>query len=272
MLKDKLFFPLGALIFIAMIAFITGYFLSMEHSEVTIIDRQLRPEKVRTDISSKVINVSTKSANIRIEENILGSKVLLNKILTTEKGEDLLVLVNKKIRLPANYAPSDLISLVGSVTALPGSSLRREAALALIDLVNAARTDGKNLTIVSDYRSYSQQVSVFNGWAASVGLKSAESFSARPGHSQHQLGTAIDFGVEGKSYFNEAFGKTAEGVWLSDNASKFGFVISYPKGKEAITGYSYEPWHYRYIGKDNAQKMINSGLILEEFLQRFGTW
>ncbi len=119
---------------------------------------------------------------------------------------------------------------------------------------------------------YSQQIGVFNGWAASAGLKNAESFSARPGHSQHQLGTAIDLGVEGKSNFNESFGQTSEGVWLSQNAVRFGFVMSYPKGKESITGYSYEPWHYRYIGKDNARKMIDQGLILEEFLQRFGTW
>lgn len=229
-------------------------------------------KKIKAEIPSRVNNVATQSANVRIEETILGSKVLLNKILVTEKGNDLLVLINKKIRLPSSYAPTDLVSLVGSVAASSGSSLRSEAALNLIDLFNAASAEGKNLSVVSAYRSYSHQVSVFNGWVASAGLSSAEQFSARPGHSQHQLGTAVDFGVNGQSNFSDGFGVTPEAIWLTQNAYKFGFVLSYPKGKENITGYSYEPWHYRYIGKENAQKMINSGLILEEYLQKYGTW
>lgn len=272
MVKNKLYLPVIFLVLISLITLFSDVFLGGFNTKAVIPERKLRPEKIKTEVNSKVINVSTKSADIRIEENILGAKVLLNKILITEKGDDLLVLLNKKIRLPANYAPADLVSLVGSVTSASGSSLRREAAIALIDLVNSAKTEGKNLSVVSAYRSYSQQVAVFNGWASSAGLKSAESFSARPGHSQHQLGTAVDFGVEGKSSFNESFGNTPEGLWLAQNAYKFGFVISYPKGREAVTGYSYEPWHFRYIGRENSQNMVKAGLILEEFLQKFGTW
>lgn len=272
MQKIKLVLPLLLLVLTAASAFAFGFFATSENKNLAGTKREIRPEKIKTEVSSQVINVSTQSANVRIEEKILGSKALLSKILVTEKGNDLLVLINKKIRLPSNYTPPDLISLVGSVAASSGSSLRSEAALNLINLVNDAKADTKNLSIVSAYRSYSQQLSVFNGWVASAGLKSAESFSARPGHSQHQLGTAVDFGVNGQSNFNESFGVTAEGQWLFANAHNYGFVLSYPKGKEAITGYSYEPWHYRYIGKENAQKMISSGLILEEYLQRFGTW
>lgn len=272
MLKDKIFLPLLFLIVLALATLLASFFLATDSAQISIPERKLQPEKIKTEVNSRVITVSTQSANIRIEENILGAKVLLNKILITDKGDELLVLLNKKIRLPASYAPNDLVSLVGSVAAASGSSLRREAALALIDLVNNAKAEGKNLSVVSAYRSYSQQVAVFNGWASSAGLKSAESFSARPGHSQHQLGTTVDFGVDGQSNFNESFGTTAEGLWLVSNAYKYGFVISYPKGKETVTGYSYEPWHYRYIGRENAQKMFTSGLILEEFLQRFGTW
>ncbi len=268
----RLVFPLLLLLVALVITFLTGSFFSIEDIAKAIPDHQLKPGKINAEVESKVINVSTQSANIRIEENILGSKVLLNKIITTDKGDNLLVLINKKIQLPATYVPSDLVSLVGSVSTVPGAALRQEAALALIDLINSAKASGLNLTIVSAYRSYSQQVAVFKGWVSSAGVKSAESFSAKAGHSQHQLGTAIDFGVEGKSYFNESFGQTAEGQWLFQNAPNFGFVISYPKGKEVITGYSYEPWHYRYIGKSSAQKMGSLGLILEEFLQRFGTW
>jgi D-alanyl-D-alanine carboxypeptidase len=272
MLKDKLILPLFLLGLSAVLTAVAGLGIASGIPETVIPAKQIKPEKIENKIDSKVISVASSSTPLRIEEKILGSKVLLNQILTTTKGNELLVLVNKKIRLPSNYVPPDLVSLVGSVTAASGSSLRSEAAINLIDLVNAAETDGKNLSVVSAYRSYSQQVGVFNGWVASAGLKSAERFSARPGHSQHQLGTAVDFGVSGQSSFSEGFGITPEGVWLTQNAHEFGFVLSYPKGKEAITGYSYEPWHYRYIGKENAQKMIGAGLILEEFLQRFGTW
>ena len=268
----RLVLPAFLLVIALGLVLLVGSFLSVEGVTQVIPDYQLKPGKINTDVNSKVINVSTQSANIRIEENIVGSKALLNRIIITNKGDNLLVLINKKIQLPATYVPADLVSLVGSVSTVSGSALRKEAALALIDLINSAKASGLNLTIVSAYRSYSQQVAVFNGWVSSAGVKNAESFSAKAGHSQHQLGTAIDFGVEGKSYFNEAFGQTAEGQWLFQNAPTFGFVISYPKGKEAVTGYSYEPWHYRYIGKSNAQKMGSLGLILEEFLQRFGTW
>ncbi len=268
----RFFLPLILLSFIAATSFGVSFYFATDQDVLVRSRAQIKPESIKNDIGGKVINISTQSANVRVEETILGSKVLLNKILVTEKGNDLLVLVNKKIRLPANYAPADLISLVGSVAAVSGSSLRSEAALNLIDLFNAAKANGKNLSVVSAYRSYTQQVSVFNGWVASAGLKNAESFSAKPGFSQHQLGTAVDLGVNGQSNFSEGFGQTPEGIWLTQNAHKFGFVLSYPRGKEAITGYSYEPWHYRYIGKENAGKLVNSGLILEEYLQKFGTW
>ena len=268
----RLVFPFFLLVLALIIVVLMSTPLSVESFTEAIPDYQLKPGKIHADVNSKVINVSTQSANIRIEESVLGSKAPLSKTIVTDKGDDLLVLVNKKIQLPATYVPSDLVSLVGSVSAVSGASLRKEAALALIDLINSAKASGMNLTIVSAYRSYAQQVAVFNGWASSAGLKSAESFSAKPGHSQHQLGTTVDFGVEGKSYFNDSFGQTAEGLWLFQNAATFGYVLSYPKGKESVTGYSYEPWHYRYIGIANAQKMDSLGLILEDFLQRFGTW
>lgn len=272
MLKDKAVLPVVLLAMAGALVLLVSLPLAKSGQGQILPAAKLRPEPVKNKIEGQVVKVSTPSAGVRVEETILGSKALLNKILVTDKGNELLVLVNKKIRLPADYAPSDLVSLVGSVAAVSGSALRSEAAINIIDLFNAAKAESKNLSVVSAYRSYSQQVSVFNGWVASAGLKNAERFSARPGHSQHQLGTAVDFGVAGQSNFNEGFGQTAEGIWLSQNAHKFGYVLSYPKGQEAVTGYSYEPWHYRYIGRDNAQKMVSSGLILEEYLQRFGTW
>ena len=151
--------------------------------------------------------------------------------------------------------------------------MKSEAANALKEMfVSAKQEKDINFTVVSAYRSYQNQVQVFTSWSASAGLASAESFSARPGHSQHQLGTAADIAVSGVANFSAAFGNSTEGVWLEENSYKFGYVLSYPKGKEKITGYSYEPWHYRYIGKEAAKRMVDLGLILEDFLQKHGTW
>jgi D-alanyl-D-alanine carboxypeptidase len=193
-------------------------------------------------------------------------------VIVTDKGDNLLVLINKHIRLPDNYVPSDLVSLDGLVSVTgSGMRLRKEAATALSQMAMAAKAEGIDLVVLSAYRSYWQQQNTFNYWVSKAGLQEAETFSARPGHSQHQLGTAVDFadGPSGQN-FDQNFDATAKGAWLANNAFKFGFVLSYPKGKEAITGYTYEPWHYRYIGVENAQRMIESGLILEEFLQKYG--
>jgi LAS superfamily LD-carboxypeptidase LdcB len=224
----KYIFPLIFLTVVAGVSLTLSYWLTSDQGKPPLIEGQLRPEKIKTEVPTKVIPVSTQSANVRIEEQILGSKSVLNKILVTDKGNDLLVLINKKISLPSSYEPSDLVSLVGSVSSVSGATLRSEAAIALIDLINSAKSVGVNLSVVSAYRSYSQQVSVFNGWVASACLKSAESFSARAGHSQHQLGTAVDLGIPGKSTFNEAFGNSLEGQWLAANAYNYGYVLSYP--------------------------------------------
>ncbi len=230
---------------------------------------ELKPEVTTTLNARKFTKPVASATAVTIKDQIFGAKLALPiTVVTTTKGDNLLVLINKKIRLPQNYVPSDLVVVEGFGSA----RLRSEAAGKLLEMFAAAKSENINLTIVSPYRSYQDQVSVFNSWVASAGLKSAETFSAHPGFSQHQLGTAVDVGAVGKSTFSDSFGKTLEGVWLATNGYKYGYVMSYPAGKEAITGYSYEPWHFRYIGVGNAQSMVNAGLILEEYLQKFGTW
>lgn len=193
-------------------------------------------------------------------------------VIITGQGDNLLVLINKHIRLPETYEPADLVPIDGkiAVTRL-GMRLRAGAADALAQMAAAAKNEGANLIVTSAYRSYWEQQATFSHWAKVAGLTAAENFSARPGHSQHQLGTAVDFTSEsvGRNLTAD-FAKVGEGSWLAKNAYEFGFVLSYPQGKEAVTGYIYEPWHYRYIGVENAHKMVESDLILEEFLQRFG--
>ena len=140
----------------------------------------------------------------------------------------------------------------------------------LTDLVNAAESDGIDLSIVSAYRSYSTQASTYQYWVNYNNgcVSCADKISARAGHSQHQLGTTLDFSSsEVSDSLGIRFADTKASAWLVKNAYKYGFVLSFPQGYESVTGYSYEAWHYRYIGKTNALEMKNSGMILENYLQ-----
>lgn len=225
-------------------------------------------ERSTTPINIEITTPTTITAAITAKK----STQIYSGVIVTGKGDNLLVLINKNIRLPETYEPSDLVSIDGlAETTHKGMLLRVEAARALESMVKAAKREGANLIVLSAHRSYWSQQATFSSWAANAGLTAAETFSARPGHSQHQLGTAVDFTAESVNLgLTKSFDESKEGLWLVNNASKFGFVLSYPEGKETITGYTYEPWHWRYIGVENAKNMTNSGLILEEYLQKFG--
>jgi zinc D-Ala-D-Ala carboxypeptidase len=161
---------------------------------------------------------------------------------------DLTILVDKDHPLPATYAPEDLIdldALSGELSlSRPGHRLRDEATEALREMSAAAARDGITLTVSSPYRSYEYQVVVYERWVNELGREAADRVSARPGTSQHQLGTAVDFGC-----ICDEFAEHAAGRWLFDHAHRFGYSLSYPDGYEHVTGYSYEPWHYRYVGR-----------------------
>jgi D-alanyl-D-alanine carboxypeptidase len=169
---------------------------------------------------------------------------------TTEQASSLTVVVNKKYKLPQNYAPG----------------LRSEASNAINQLINDAANSGINLKIISSYRSYDKQQSTYQGWVARDGQAAADTYSARPGHSEHQTGLAIDVGVSnGLCDLEICFGNTPEGKWVAENAKNYGFIIRYPNGKEAVTGYQYEPWHLRFIGIEEATKVEASGQTLEQY-------
>lgn len=129
----------------------------------------------------------------------------------------------------------------------------------------AADSAGYHLVANSTYRSYQTQVETFNYWVSVDGLEYAERTSARPGHSEHQMGTAADVGTASGLYL-EDFSNTPEAAWLDANCARFGFIVSYPPGKESITGYASEPWHVRYVGVSVASQVIASGKTLHEFL------
>ena len=147
--------------------------------------------------------------------------------------------------------PSDLVPVDTGVPApgFGGLLLRAEANVALRNMLSAATGAGHDLRVRSSYRSYAEQARTFAYWAGALGPEQARRVSAEAGHSEHQLGTTVDLTDAGVGYdLTEAFGDAPAGRWLATNAHLHGFALSYPGGAEAITGYAYEPWHYRYLG------------------------
>ena len=177
----------------------------------------------------------------------------LHEILEEEKtfradDKSLFFLIDKKHTASSSYAPKDLVSLEkNSLFDLnkDGMKIRAEAYSALNEMAQAALNDGIRLLVSSAYRSYSYQENLFNHYVSVDGLEEAERESARPGTSQHQLGTAVDFGS-----ISDDFYKTRMGQWVYKNAADYGWSLSFPKGYEDVTGYRWECWHFRYIGKN----------------------
>lgn len=165
---------------------------------------------------------------------------------------DGILLVNKTYGLPANYNPGE-----NSV-----------AVEKLHEMIQAAKEEiGKNMMSVSGFRTYEYQKGLYNNYVARDGKEKADKYSAQPGYSEHQTGLAFDIGGEEQKYWvNDSFADTAEAGWLSENAHKYGFILRYPKGKTDITGYKYEPWHFRYVGVEHATEIYENDLTLEEYL------
>jgi D-alanyl-D-alanine carboxypeptidase len=186
---------------------------------------------------------------------------------------DLRVLVDRSHSLPPDYVPEDLVPLRDYGVPTLGSDvlwLRRDAAEHLGRLVEAAAMGGEELVVASAYRSYEEQ-QISHERLERVYGAGTNGMSATPGHSQHQLGTAVDFTNAAVGYqVWMPFGETSAYLWLEQHAWEYGFVLSYPKGKEEQTGYQWEPWHYRYVGVENAQRLEQSGLSLQAFLEREG--
>ncbi|HEY4161057.1 MAG TPA: M15 family metallopeptidase [Candidatus Saccharimonadales bacterium] len=180
------------------------------------------------------------------------------------------VIANKQHPLnPVTYTPPDL-TVPNVPLAQPGADnmqMRTVTATAIEKLFTAAKQAGVNLEVVSAYRSYTYQQTVYNRYVTGSGQAAADQESARPGYSEHQTGLAVDIGaVSGNCELSQCFGTTPEGEWLAANAYKYGFLLRYPADKVAVTGYEYEPWHFRYIGTDlSGELQKDHAQTLEEF-------
>lgn len=163
-----------------------------------------------------------------------------------------ILLANKKYPLPTTYAPGE----------------DKKARAAFEKMAAEAKLEDFNLNAFSTYRSFEYQTTLYERYVARDGEKAADTYSARPGYSEHQTGLAFDIGeVNFEQHFaSSSFGETGAGKWVAANAHRFGFVMRYPEGKEQITGYMHESWHFRFVGTEIAEEIFKRNLTLEEYL------
>lgn len=206
---------------------------TIEEFKLIVKEKEITPVKTNT-VENITIGTTTKGYKIKRINGIY----YINGLL----------IANKTYALPEEYAPGGLLE---------------EFNTAFIKMQKEANSENINLSVISGYRSYATQNTIYNRYVNKDGILKADTYSARAGHSEHQSGLAADINSLDQTFIN-----TKEGKWLNENCYKYGFIIRYPKGKEEKTGYMYEPWHIRYVGIETAKTLYNNGdwLSLEEYL------
>ena len=184
-----------------------------------------------------------------------------NNIKQSENQNDLLVLVNKFYTLDENYEPSNLVNITSGYGY---GKIDKTLLENFKKMADDAKVLGLNIYIASGYRSYSYQKALYNQYVNRDGQEKADTYSARAGHSEHQTGLAIDL-----NSISDSFGNTNEFKWLKDNAYRYGFILRYPKEYTNLTGYVYEPWHYRYVGTEVAEYIYKTGITYDEYYEYF---
>lgn len=212
------------------------------------------------DASTSSDNSSDYSGSQYADSQSVSSKGFSIQTINGITYVDGVLIANKTYSLPSDFIPQDPEVPVTSQRST--TSLDRTLMSAWRTMQADASSQGLNIYIASAYRSYSYQVNLYNSYVARDGKAAADTYSSRPGNSEHQTGLCFDL-----NSIDDSFGDTAEGRWVNDNCYKYGFCIRFPKGKDAYTGYQYESWHLRYVGKDLAEKLYNNGawISLEEY-------
>lgn len=211
-----------------------------------------------------------KTGTLPADSSVAGSTQSFNKKqYSINDPNSIWVVVNKGRILPSTYAPADLVVPNVPLRLSAGSPemhMRQVTATAMEKMFQKAATQNIHLMVASAYRSYDEQIGLYNGYVRTQGQTAADASSARAGHSEHQTGLTADLEPASRNCeVEQCFGDTAEGKWLAANAYKYGFIIRYPKGQDKLTGYEYEPWHVRYVGVDLAKQIHKTGQTLEQF-------
>lgn len=202
----------------------------------------LSPNKIITDVNSNL------------------DKTKYEDTEKTNINDNYLMLVNKYYYLTEDYTPSDLITLTAKYNTGVNSKMRKVAADHFMEMSDAATLDNITIKNASGYRSYNYQEKLYNNYVERDGKKAADTYSARPGFSEHQTGLTSDI-----NQIDNSFENTDAFRWLQKHAHEYGFILRFPKDKEDVTGYQYEPWHYRYVGIKAAKQIHDENLTLEEY-------
>lgn len=229
------------------------------------IDQKIRYFKydyIDRYISYKDKNKKLSNSRIVLEVNMGLDKVFYTSVNPAPNQNTHFVLVNKFYYLDENYI-SEKLEEIDNKYSVAGKYLVNVAKISFESLAKKASEEGLKIRAVSAYRNYSYQTTLYNNYVNQDGVENADKYSARPGFSEHQTGLAVDVDNKVSSYNN--FENTKEFSWMKENAHKYGFILRYPKDKEYITGYIYEPWHYRYVGIDIATFIYQNNLTYEEY-------
>ncbi len=208
-------------------------------------------------------DIETKEIITRVNTNL--DYAFYTHDIDSNLDDDLLIIVNKYHKLPSDYEP-ELVEMDSKYVNWGKRYMHPTAYEHLVEMIEDASKEGIRLFSVSPYRSYNTQKSLYNNYVASHGQEEADTFSARPGYSEHQTGLAVDLNTTDE---NAHFENTKEGKWLQENAYKYGFILRYPQDKEYITGYIFEPWHYRYVGTEVASYINEHQITYDEYYAFF---
>ncbi len=246
-------------------------YLTLSYFNIDNLDRYIKYENNDNKFTS-VYDTTTIKDNYNYEDTVTFVNAYLDKdyytndiALSKEEEKKIDVIVNKYYKLSKDYEPDDLTKIDSKFASGSNQRLRKEAAIKFEEMTAEALKNGYKIYAGSTYRSYDYQLGLYNRYVAKDGFDEAETYSARAGYSEHQLGLAVDI-INGKwEYLSE---NDEEYEWLIDNSYKYGFILRYPRGKEYITGYVFEDWHFRYLGIDLATKVYNSKLTYDEYVAR----
>lgn len=210
----------------------------------------------------------TENMEVDIEDSLIADNTETKVVKDKIEDNEYLMLINKDSHINKEYIPEDLKipNITFRVADDMCMEMRVDAADAIENMFNDAKTDRIELIGISGYRSYEYQKIVYNRSIVTEGQEYTESYVAIPGTSEHQTGLVMDILSSEYLSLDEGFEDTRAFKWLSQNMSKYGFILRYPKGKESITGYDYEPWHLRYVGVDAAKEIMDKDITLEEYL------
>lgn len=272
---------IAAIVLIILVANILGDNTSndISHDNSSIVSQVVSAESVQSseDIISKDESIPAETS--QSYDDYIGVEYSIDinnwgKYIDPSNSADYLILVNKTNSLESNYVPKDLSSV--TYTRKDGRATQRMVDTAEKSLqafmLEAAKFGVTNVSVTSAYRSYAYQKSLFNGYvnqrlskysSREECEKYVETFSARPGTSEHQTGLSCD--MHNLSAAHISFANTKEAKWLAQNAHRFGFILRYPENKTEITGYQYEPWHFRFVGRTAATEIYQKGICLEEY-------